>query len=150
MPRLLTSLVISGGLAAALALPVAGVVPATAAEAEAAVHTQAARIETIPGSPFRKVALTDKAARRLNIQVVEVAEDQSGTRVVPYSAIVYDLKGTAFVYTNPETLVFVRSPVTVARIDGSKAYLKEGPPAGTRIATIGVPQLYGAEKGVGH
>ena len=33
---------------------------------------------------------------------------------------------------------------------GGRAYLSSGPPAGTRVVTVGVPQLAGIEDGVGH
>jgi hypothetical protein len=148
MSRGLGPMIILGALGAAMAPITAGAPPAMAAEA--ALHTQAARIEVVPGSAFKRIVLTERAARRLDIQTAEVTIDGSGMRVVPYAAIVYDLTGMPFVYTSPDVLTFLRQPVTLARIVGNRAFLSEGPAAGTRIATVGVPQLYGAEKGVGH
>jgi hypothetical protein len=146
MTRFTACLATVGMITAASYLSVA----APAVAAEAAVHTQAARVDAIPGSQFKRVTLTEKAARRLDIQLAEVSAEGGGQLVVPYAAIVYDLKGSPYVYTNPEGLVFVRQPVTVARIAGTKAYLSDGPDSGTKIAVVGVSQLYGAEKGVGH
>ena len=40
--------------------------------------------------------------------------------------------------------------VVVEAIEGKNVYLKEGPPAGTMVVTVGAAELYGAEKGVGH
>jgi hypothetical protein len=37
----------------------------------------------------------------------------------------------------------------VDRVDGGTAYLRAGPAVGTMVVTVGVPELYGAEFGVG-
>ena len=68
---------------------------------------------------------------------------------VPYQAVLYDDHGDTWVFTNPEALVFVRAPVRVAYVIGDVAVLASGPPAGTRVVTAGVTELYGAEFGVG-
>ena len=47
--------------------------------------------------------------------------------VIPYAAVVYDADGKTWVYTSPKPLTFVRSPITVARIAGDKAFLSAGP-----------------------
>jgi hypothetical protein len=70
-------------------------------------------------------------------------------RVIPYSAVLYDLKGEAWVYTSPQPLGFVRQRVSVDYIDGELAVLLEGPPAGAAVVTVGATELYGAESGVG-
>lgn len=78
---------------------------------------------------------------------VELALD-AGTqkqKVVPYSAVYYDAKGEAWVYVNTGPLAFVRQPVKVERVAGELAVLASGPDAGTAVATVGVPMLYGAE-----
>ncbi|HYZ33840.1 MAG TPA: hypothetical protein VE684_16345 [Crenalkalicoccus sp.] len=121
-----------------------------AAPAEAAVHSPPAHVEPVAGSDLRRITLTDRAAARIDVRAEEVRADASGQVVVPYSAILYDLSGATWVYISPAPRAFVRHPVAVARIDGGTAYLKEGPPVGTSVVTVGVPQLYGAEKGVGH
>lgn len=69
--------------------------------------------------------------------------------VVPYSAVIYDLKGDTWVYTNPEPQTFIRHKVSVDYIEGDKAVLSEGPPEGTKVVTVGVAQLFGVEFGVG-
>jgi hypothetical protein len=143
----------NASLALALAAAAALLPAATsraASPAEAAPHVKPARVEPIAGTNLRRVTLTDRAAQRLDVKTADVREDPSGARVVPYSSIVYDNAGVPWIYTSPEPLVFVRRRVEVARIDGEDAHLKDGPPAGTRVAVIGVAQLYGAEKGIGH
>ena len=94
--------------------------------------------------------MTEKAAKRLDIQTGEVAKDGSGQLSAPYASIVYDISGGTWVYTVPQPLTFVRHSVVVQGITGEKAFLKEGPVPGTKIVTVGVAELYGAEKGVGH
>ena len=78
---------------------------------------------------------------------VRLADPGSNTskKVVPYSAILYDLAGDTWVYTNPEPSVFVREQVDIERIDKDLAVLNSGPAAGTQVVTIGAVELYGAE-----
>jgi hypothetical protein len=74
----------------------------------------------------------------------------SGTsqKIVPYAAVIYDVKGATWVYTNPEPLAFVRQSISVDYIKGDLAFLTEGPSAGTNVVTVGGAELYGAETGV--
>lgn len=109
-----------------------------------------AKVEAIEGSKVKRITVTEKAAKRLDIQTGEVAKDGSGQLSAPYASIVYDISGGTWVYTVPQVLTFVRHSVVVQGIKGEKAFLKEGPVPGTKIVTVGVAELYGAEKGVGH
>jgi hypothetical protein len=120
-------------------------------EAAAAVSTgRPAQLESIGGSTIKKITLTAKAAQRLDIQTGKVRQDASGRKVVPYAAVVYDKDGSTWVYTNPQPLIYIRHVIIVELIKGEDAVLKEGPDVGMQVATTGAPQLYGAEKGVGH
>jgi hypothetical protein len=105
-------------------------------------------VETIEGSDLSRVILEPDAARRIGLQTAEVEAD--GRRlVVPQSAIWIDEHGDAWVYTNPEPLVFVRAQVEVARYVGrTEAVLSQGPEPGTTVASVGVPELIGTEFGV--
>ena len=79
---------------------------------------------------------------------VEMALSGAGTRkVVPHAAVLYDAKGKAWVYTNPEPLVFVRHGVSVDYIDGDRAVLSDGPAAGVAVVTVGAAELLGTEYG---
>jgi cobalt-zinc-cadmium efflux system membrane fusion protein len=69
--------------------------------------------------------------------------------VVPYQAVIYDLNGDSWVYTNPEPLIFVRAAVEIDYVEADLAVLAKSPPAGTAVVTIGAAELYGAEFGVG-
>jgi hypothetical protein len=111
-----------------------------------------ARVERIAGTDFSRVILTAQAAERLGIQTAPVQDAQvlgKLRKVVPYAGVFYDLNGKTWVYTNPEPLTFVRASISVDYIDGDRAVLSEGPPSGTEVVTIGSPELYGTEFGVG-
>ncbi len=66
-------------------------------------------------------------------------------KVVPYSALIYDPKGVASVYLNPEPLKFERRRVVVDRVAGDWAVLSDGPPVDTTVVTVGASLLYGTE-----
>lgn len=137
-------------LAGALAcLPDAWTANPTGAAA-AVTDGRPARLEPIPGSNIKKITLTPKAALRLDVQTGQVRLDDRGRKIVPYAAVVYDKDGSTWVYTSPQPLTFIRQAITVDLISGNHAVLKEGPDVGVAVATTGAPQLYGAEKGVGH
>jgi hypothetical protein len=99
-----------------------------------------------------RLILTERAAERLDIQTVPISEmmmDESTYLMVPYSTIVYDLKGEVWVYVNPAPLTYHREHVVVETIDGDSVLLTDGPPVGTMVVTVGVAELYGSDTGVG-
>lgn len=126
-----------------------------------------AKVEKIKGSDVKRVRLTERAMERLDVQLSEVSE-QKGSRQespqlsVPYGALLYDAKGSEWVYTSPEPHVFIRAAVDVDYIEGVEnpdttsedrkmvVFLNEGPAAGTKVVSVGVAELYGEEKGIGH
>jgi hypothetical protein len=83
--------------------------------------------------------------------LVELAlKEGSGVRkLIPFSAVIYDVKGDTWAYTNPEPLMYVRAPLKIDYILGDVAYLSDGPAPGTTVVTLGAAELYGAETGVG-
>lgn len=82
------------------------------------------------------------------VQVQLPLASGAGTRkVVPYGAVLYDAKGKAWVYTNPEPLVFVRQPISVEYFDGDRVVLSDGPAPGTTVVTVGASELLGTEQG---
>ncbi len=109
----------------------------------------------------KSVKLTRQAFDRLGIETTGVRESTAatpaassaapsgGSTVVPYTAVVYDTTGVAWVYTMPEPLRFLRRKVVVERVGATDATLSEGPAVGTLVVSKGVPELYGAELGVG-
>jgi hypothetical protein len=112
-----------------------------------------AHVEHIEGSEISRVLLTQRAAERLDIQTGQTTDETLNgvvTRIIPYSAVIYDANGNAWTYTNPEPLVYVRAPITIDRIEGERAILIDGPAAGTAVVTVGGALLFGTEFGVGH
>ena len=109
-----------------------------------------AELELVEGTKLSRVTLTQKAAQRLDIRTGTISQDVTGRMIAPYAAVFYDVAGVAWVYTNPQPLVFLRHKVTVEQIKAANAYLTDGPAAGTQVVIVGVSELYGTEKGVGH
>lgn len=115
-----------------------------------------AQMEHIEGSELSKLTLTEKAAKRLDIETTKVKEvttsdkDVFLQKIVPYSSVLYDTDGNTWVYTNPNPLVFIRQEIKVATIEGQKAFLSEGPSTGVAIVTQGAAELLGTEYHVGH
>jgi hypothetical protein len=115
---------------------------------EVAPEYEPGTVEAIEGSDLSRVILEPDAARRIGLQTAEV-EAEGQRLVVPQSAVWIDEHGDAWVYTNPEPLVFVRAQVEVARYVGrTEAVLSDGPRPGTTVASVGVPELIGTEFGV--
>jgi hypothetical protein len=101
-------------------------------------------------SELGRLTLSPRAAERLGIETVAVAAgDANGQKAVPYAAVLYDPQGNAWTYTSPADLVFVRTAIAVSSIEGDRAVLTSGPDVGTKVVTVGVAELYGAETGVG-
>lgn len=137
-------------IAAALAaLLAAGLTGCTEPAVEAAPIVAAATKEEIAGSELSKLTLTERAVERLDLQTVAVTSGSGGLEI-PYGALIYTAEGDSWVYTNPEPLVYIRAQVVVERIDGNTVRLREGPPAGTKIVTLGAAELYGAEFDAAH
>jgi hypothetical protein len=110
-------------------------------------------VEAVPGTELSRVTLTEVAVERLGITTAPVRETPApghrSSKVVAYAAVLYDAAGLSWVYTSPEPRTYVREPITVERVDGDLAYLRDGPKAGTAVVTVGVAELFGAEYGVG-
>ncbi len=142
--------------AIALLLLAAGLLAGCSSDdAKSTAKTSASKLEKIEGSEFKRVTLTEKAVERLGIKTAPVREasvarngvgELALRKVIPYSAVMYTTKGTAFVYISPQPLTFVRSPITVDYIEGDLMVVSEGPPVDTAVVTVGSALLYGTEK----
>jgi len=139
-------------LVAGLQLPACKHVAAAKSVAE-----HPAEVKRIDGTELSHVTLTEKAAQRLGlktdqVRAEKVAKNQTGAerKVVPYSALIYDSHGQTWVYTSPSARTFVRHKVEVDHIQGDVVVLKDGPPTGTAVASVGAAELYGTEFKVGH
>src|SRR5919108_3912968 len=103
------------------------------------VPSEAFRLEAIEGTELSRVILTARGAERVGIETAAVST-AGGRKTVPADAVFFDVDGDEWVYTNPEPLVFVRAAITVDRFKEDVAVLSEGPPAGTRVVTVGVSE----------
>ncbi len=110
-----------------------------------------AQLEPIEGSEIQRVILTEKAAKRIDVQTAPVTSrmvNGSSRDVVPYAAVIYDTEGNTWVYTNPEPLKFVREPIEIDFIEGDDVVLSRRWSSKAPVVTMGVAEIYGAETGV--
>ena len=137
------------GLAAVLAL--ACLLPAcrSGAAEEEASGSDLATVEPIEGSDISRVTLTEEAAERIDVQTEQVESSKGNELAIPYAAVLYDPAGDTWTYTSPESFVYVRAPIDVDRIVGDRAFLSDGPPAGTDVVVVGAAELLGTEYEVG-
>ena len=80
---------------------------------------------------------------------VSLKGDQGPQLIVPVASLLYGLNGETWIYISPEPLQFLRVPVVVDYIQDDMVVLIDGPTAGTKVVTVGVPELHGADTGVG-
>jgi hypothetical protein len=116
---------------------------ACAPKSEAVEKIAPSKLEPIEGTELSRVILTEKAAERLGIETVSASGNE-----VPYAAVIYDIEGNTWVYTNPAPLTFVRAPIVIDFIEGDTAVLSEVLDSNTTVVTVGVSELYGTETGV--
>jgi RND family efflux transporter MFP subunit len=70
--------------------------------------------------------------------------------VVPWSAIVHDTGGGAWVYVQVGAQQYQRRRVELERVAGELAVLTRGPEVGAQVVVRGAVELYGTEFGAGH
>jgi RND family efflux transporter MFP subunit len=69
--------------------------------------------------------------------------------VIPWSAVLHDVLGSAWVYEQTAPNTFVRRRVAVQYVDDSQAVLAAGPEPRTTVVVEGVAELFGTEFGIG-
>jgi hypothetical protein len=116
---------------------------------------EAAHVEKGEGDAPNVITLTEHAAQRLGIKTGKVSAAPAGaakgaTLELPASAVYFDAKGEAWVFISTAPLTFAHHPVTVLRLGAKTALLSSGPSVGAEVATVGVPELYGADTGLGY
>jgi hypothetical protein len=127
-----------------------GVAASPKASAEAV--DESATVDPFGNAGLNRVVLIPSTAKRLDIRTARVRAavvDGQPRLVVPYAALLYDPKGSTWVYTSPKPRTFIRHSVTIESIDRDGAILSAGPEVGARVATVGVAELFGTEFGVG-
>lgn len=100
---------------------------------------------------YYELANADGALRpgqRLDVTVALHGDAES--LVVPYSAIVHDIYGGAWVYEQTAAHRYTRHRVEVPFVVGDQAVLASGPPKGTQVVVEAVAELFGTEFGVKH
>jgi hypothetical protein len=105
---------------------------------------EAAKVEPIKGTDTNLVTLNKEASATLGIKTTAIKKE-GGREVLPDAALVYAADGHTFTYSSPKPNQYVRAEITVDRIDGRKVILKKGPPAGTKVVTVGSQELFGLE-----
>jgi hypothetical protein len=134
--------------AAALAVLAVGTSLSACTEVKSAdkEHYSPATITPVKGEKdLVSVTLTQEGADRIDLATGSVARGAGGRKVIPYAALLYEKDGSAFVYTNPKGLTYLRAHIEVDRVAGDRVLLREGPAVGTKVVTTGAPQVHGAE-----
>jgi multidrug efflux pump subunit AcrA (membrane-fusion protein) len=75
--------------------------------------------------------------------------DKADGLVVPWSAVLFDMQGGAWVYVRTAANVFTRVRVEIRHIVGPLAVLARGPAAGADVVSVGAAELFGTEFGAG-
>ena len=134
-------------VAAALAATLLAVAPAACKQAEAVEqeHYQASKITPAEHGDHPTVTITKLASERVGLETEPIKKAKGGTSI-PYAAVLYDAAdGQPYVFVSPKELTFHREDVDIAEVDGDTVVLADGPPVGTQVVTVGVPQIHGAE-----
>ena len=101
------------------------------------------KLEPVEGTDLSRVILTEKAAERIGIEIVVASGSE-----VPYDAVIYDIEGNTWIYTNPAPFTFVREPIVIDHIEEDTAILSESLSSELKVVTVGVAELWGTETGV--
>lgn len=148
--RVWTAIVGLGALLAAFALYLA-LAGGTSESAAAVEEVLPATVQYPNGSDVALLTLRPSAIKRLDLRTVAVTSqrvDGKARLVVPYAAVIYDSEGETWLYAASNPRTFRRQSITIDRIAGERVILSAGPAAGTKIATVGAQELWGAELGI--
>ena len=116
-------------------------------EEESAEGYQPSKLEAVKGGgedDLQRITFTKEGADRVHLKTDEVRR-AGNKKVIPYEALIYNDEAKTFVYTSPKPREFLHAEVTVDRIEGNRVLLSDGPPAGTKIVTVGATEVYGTE-----
>jgi hypothetical protein len=135
----IAALLVAGGLT------VAGCgAPAQGADA---APDEVASVQTPPDGGPGIITLSQAAHDRLAVTTAAVAAGPGGLGI-PYSAVVYEPDGSAWVYTEADALTYQRAPITITSVTADQVILAAGPPAGTLVVSQGAAELVGVETGI--
>ena len=68
---------------------------------------------------------------------------------IPWSAVVHDYQGGAWVYTRTAPQTYARRRVQIRQVENRTAFLSHGLEPGARVVTAGAAELFGTEFGPG-
>ena len=91
-------------------------------------------------------AATLLAGQRVQLDIA-VKGSEAPRLVLPWSAVLFDPQGGAWVYEQTAPQTFTHRRVSVLRVIGTDAVLEAGPAAGATIIITGAAELFGAEFG---
>jgi hypothetical protein len=140
----ITKLATTIALLSAVGLSACGAKPSEF-NSEEAGNQGVAKLVRVHG--VEQVVLTGPAARRVGVQTGAITR-LAGRLAIPYAAVLYDPEGHAFTFTSPTRLTFVQRRIKVDYVKGRWAFLRSGPPPGTRVVTVGSAELLGTAHGV--
>ncbi|OQW68786.1 MAG: HlyD family secretion protein [Proteobacteria bacterium ST_bin12] len=69
---------------------------------------------------------------------------------LPWSAVVFDVYGGSWVYTQQSKNLYERKRVFLDYVSGNRAIISDGPPEGSKIVVNGALELFGVETGFAH
>jgi hypothetical protein len=128
----------------------AGVALAGCAGSAQGADTPAAQVASVDtpadGGPGT-VTLAAAAERRLGIELSDVATAPAGL-MIPYGAVVYEPDGSSWVYAQTGPRTYRRAEITIVGIAAGQVTLSSGPPAGTKVVSLGAAELVGVETGI--
>lgn len=90
-----------------------------------------------------------RPAERVSISLNTVNKQQK-MLTIPWSAVVFDIHGGSWVYTQKSNTLFERKRVFFDHINGGNAVMSEGPAEGSKIVVSGALELFGVETGFAH
>lgn len=76
-------------------------------------------------------------------------KEEATALVVPWSALLFDATGKAWVYVQEGEGSFRRAGVLATRREGDEAVLERGPAVGSQVVRVGAAELFGTEFGTG-
>lgn len=112
-----------GTVVAALALVAVTSLLSGCQEAEVASYSsgyEPSHVKQVADSDAPEVTFTKIGAEQVDLTTVP-ASQVGGQTVVPYAALIYDGQGAPHVYTATDDLTFLRTQVTVDRIEGDES-----------------------------
>ena len=86
---------------------------------------------------------TLRPGQRVSVELPLVGSIEQ--RVIPWSAVVHDIYGGAWIYEKIADHKFARRRVQVKQVIDKWAVLDQGPPVGTTIVVTGVAEVFGTE-----